>query len=334
MITDTKEVFFKRINALYQAKTPFFFLTDYEGKRMEVSTLNELNETAQERQIYFQAPGMCYPQVINSGASLPGKPLHWQKHPVTFEAYKQAFDIVKEALQWGNSYLVNLTCSTPVDTNYSLSELYALGQGKYKLLYNDQFVHFSPEPFIRIENNRVSSYPMKGTIEENEYNAADKLLLSEKEIAEQYTIVDLIRNDLHQVASDVEVTSFRYLERLKTNQKHLYTVSSHITGTLRPNYLHHPGDILRVMLPAGSITGAPKAATMQIIRQAETHQRNYYTGVWGYYNGQVFDSCVIIRYLESTPKGYIFKSGGGITSLSDAQTEYQEMISKVYVPLP
>lgn len=332
MITDTKEVFFKRINALYQAKKPFFFLTDYEGKQMEVTAMEQLDNT-----IHFQAPDLSHSDPVRAKAALTqpsGKPLHWHKHPIPFKAYKKAFDLVRQRLQAGDSYLVNLTCSTPVETNYRLSELYALGQGKYKLNYRDQFIHFSPEPFIRIENDQISSYPMKGTIEENELGSADRLLGSEKEIAEQYTIVDLIRNDLHQVATRVEVASFRYLEKIKTNQKDLYTISSHITGRLRPAYLNNPGDVLSAILPAGSITGAPKVATKQIIRQAETHNRNYYTGVWGYYNGQVFDSCVIIRYLENTPDGLIFKSGGGITSLSDAWAEYQEMISKVYVPIP
>lgn len=300
---------------------------------MEVTAIDEKEEELYNG-IRFQAPGMRFPKMQLNRHTDPGNPLIWHKHPISFDAYQRSFETVKQGLQQGNAYLVNLTCSTPVDTNYSLADLYELGQSKYKLLYRGRFVHFSPEPFIRIENDRISSFPMKGTIEENEPDAADKLRLSEKEIAEQYTIVDLIRNDLHQVASGVKVASFRYLEKLKTNQKDLYTVSSHITGTLRPAYLHHPGDVLKAMLPAGSITGAPKAATMKIIRQAETHNRNFYTGVWGYYNGRLLDSCVIIRYLESTPEGFIFKSGGGITSLSEAEAEYHEMIAKVYVPLP
>jgi len=341
MITDAKDVFFNRINELYQRKTPFFFLTDYHGRQMEVSSLEELKaesgEGAPDRpRISFQSPGLHFPAdtLDNHRTATPDRPLKWQKKPITYGAYKCSFDIVSEGLQKGNSYLVNLTCSTGVQTNYSLAELYELGQGKYKLLYGDQFVHFSPEPFIRIDQDQISSFPMKGTLEENELTTLNDLLLSEKEIAEQFTIVDLIRNDLHQVASNVKVESFRYIEKIKTNQKNLFTVSSHITGTLRPEYKDRPGDILKAMLPAGSITGAPKAATMQIIQAAETHNRNYYTGVWGYYNGEYIDSCVIIRYLENTEQGLIFKSGGGITSLSDPLLEYQEMQSKVYVPLP
>lgn len=308
---------------------------------MEVASLVELEAEAlksgrPDAGVLFQGPGLHFP-AANPGSDatlIQNRPLTWHKKPISYAQYKQSFDIVTEGLQKGNSYLVNLTCSTPVETNYSLSELYQLGQGKYKLFYRDQFVHFSPEPFIRIEADQISSFPMKGTLEENDLNAHSELLLNEKEIAEQFTIVDLIRNDLNQVAKNVTVKSFRYIEKIKTNQKDLFTVSSHITGTLRAAFQQRPGDILRVMLPAGSITGAPKAATMQIIAAAETHHRNYYTGVWGYYNGAYIDSCVIIRYLENTPEGFIFKSGGGITSLSDPILEYQEMQSKVYVPLP
>lgn len=334
MITGAKDVFFKRINELFRKKTPFFFLTDYHCQKMEITPLAELQAEHESLSsaagVHFQAPR------LNFGPNLPvtDKTLLWNKHPMSFARYKKAFNTVKEGLQKGNSYLTNLTCSTPVETNYSLSELFSAGQAKYKLLYRDQFINFSPEPFIRIENGRISSFPMKGTIEDKDIQAAARLMGSEKEIAEQYTITDLIRNDLYQVASSVNVENFRYLEKLQTNENNLYTVSSHITGHLRAEFIGRPGDILCRMLPAGSITGAPKASTMALIKMAETHDRNYYTGVWGYYDGIVLDSCVIIRYLENTPEGFIFKSGGGITSLSDAYAEYLEMISKVYVPIP
>ena len=292
-----------------------------------------MEELEKCKDILFLGPGLSFPKPQPMFLQ-QHKPLQWVKYPIEYEAYLASFKTVQQGLQNGDSYLVNLTCSTPVETNYSLEELYNLGSGKYKLLYRNKFVHFSPEPFFRIKDAQISSFPMKGTIEESELGADTRLLLNEKEIAEQYTIVDLIRNDLNQVAAEVEVASFRYLEKLKTNQKNLFTVSSHIKGRLRAEFLQRPGDVLAKMLPAGSITGAPKLATRLIIQKAESHNRNFYTGVWGYYNGVVFDSCVIIRYLENTPKGFIFKSGGGITSLSSPEAEYQEMLAKVYVPLP
>ena len=88
------------------------------------------------------------------------------------------------------------------------------------------------------------------------------------------------------------------------------------------------------MLPAGSITGAPKKKTVEIIREAETYRRGFYTGVMGYFDGNNLDSGVLIRFLEQGEDNrMIFKSGGGITFQSDVNDEYDEMKKKVYVPI-
>ena len=87
------------------------------------------------------------------------------------------------------------------------------------------------------------------------------------------------------------------------------------------------------MLPAGSISGAPKRKTVEIIREAETYERGFYTGVMGYFDGETLDSAVMIRFLEQDGDRFIFKSGGGITFQSRARDEYEEMISKIYVPI-
>ncbi len=108
--------------------------------------------------------------------------------------------------------------------------------------------------------------------------------------------------------------------------------SSEITGILPAGYQNHIGEILFRMLPAGSVTGAPKQKTVEIIHESEHYERNFYTGVMGYFDGTDLDSGVMIRYIEQTPDGMIFKSGGGITSFSHAESEYKEMTDKVYVP--
>lgn len=87
------------------------------------------------------------------------------------------------------------------------------------------------------------------------------------------------------------------------------------------------------LLPAGSITGAPKTKTMQIISEAETYERGFYTGVMGYFDGNNLDSAVMIRFVEQEGDRMYFKSGGGITCRSEAQSEYHEMKQKIYVPI-
>jgi len=174
---------------------------------------------------------------------------------------------------------------------------------------------------------------MKGTIDAETANAEKLILSDSKELAEHNTIVDLIRNDLSMIAENVTVEKFRYLEHIKTNQKDLWQVSSKITGDLPVNYPAQIGNIIFKMLPAGSVSGAPKQKTVEIIRAAESYKRGYYTGVFGVFDGTNLDSCVLIRFIENQNGQLIYKSGGGITFMSDAQTEYEEMLKKVYVPV-
>jgi para-aminobenzoate synthetase component I len=228
---------------------------------------------------------------------------------------------------------LNLTFPTRIRTNYSLFEIFLLSQAKFKLLFKDHFVVFSPEIFIQIKNNRIFSYPMKGTIDAGTVSAEEKILTDEKEIAEHYTIVDLIRNDLSIVAEKVRVDNFRYIDRIRTNTGCLLQVSSVISGDLEKTYNEKIGEIVFALLPAGSVTGAPKQKTVEIIMNVEGYQRGFYTGVFGYFDGTNLNSSVMIRFIEKTGDQLAYKSGGGITSFSDPVSEYQEMTDKVYVPV-
>jgi len=172
---------------------------------------------------------------------------------------------------------------------------------------------------------------MKGTIAADIPNAKAIILADKKEKAEHSTIVDLIRNDLNLVATKVKVERFRYVEKIRTRQKDLLQVSSEITGSLPTNYAEQIGDILMKLLPAGSISGAPKKKTVEIIQAAEGQERGYYTGVFGYFDGKNLDSGVMIRYIEKNANGLYYRSGGGITTFSDCEKEYQELLDKIYV---
>ncbi|GET22176.1 hypothetical protein JCM18694_24220 [Prolixibacter denitrificans] len=174
---------------------------------------------------------------------------------------------------------------------------------------------------------------MKGTIDAAIPNAASQILNDRKETAEHNTIVDLIRNDLSMVAKKVHVSQFRYIDEVKTHEKTLLQVSSEISGELPSDYHSNIGTIIATLLPAGSISGAPKQKTVEIIKESEIDQRGYYTGVFGLFDGQNLDSAVMIRYIEQKNNQMIFRSGGGITVFSEPEKEYQEMIDKVYVPI-
>jgi para-aminobenzoate synthetase component 1 len=259
--------------------------------------------------------------------------VEWEIDPINFDRYERAFSEVQHHIHNGDTYLLNLTMPSQVKTNLSPEEIFHLSTAPYKIWLKDEFVCFSPEIFVRINNGIISSYPMKGTIDANLENARNLLLNDEKEVAEHHTIVDLIRNDLSMVASNVQVERLMYIDRITTNRGDLLQMSSEISGKLPQNYSSQIGTIISKMLPAGSICGAPKPKTVEIIHKVEKYERGYYTGIFGVFDGRNLDSCVLIRYLEQNGEELIFKSGGGITFMSDCQTEYNELIRKVYVPI-
>lgn len=319
-----------RLNCLAGEGEPFLFVINYAGTDAYVHKLSEVDT----EECLYDFEGITNGGEQNLSASV--RITKWEVEQMRMENYKRSFDIVKSNILLGNSYLANLTCKVAVNCDLTFKEIFFRSRGKYKLLLKDsnkrQFVCFSPETFVRIHNGRIFSYPMKGTLDASIPDAEYLLMSDEKEAAEHATIVDLIRNDLSRVAEHVRVDRYRYIDVLHTNKGDILQTSSEISGTLPGDYKKNIGDILAAMLPAGSITGAPKDKTMEIIREAEGYDRGYYTGIMGIYNKGELNSAVMIRFLEQDKTGMYFKAGGGITSKSDCRKEYEEVLQKVYLP--
>lgn len=254
----------------------------------------------------------------------------FEKFPISIEEYAVKFNKVKEHIAYGNSFLINLTCVTPIKTDLFHWEIFETASSKYKVWFKNNFVCFSPETFIQIKNNKIYSFPMKGTIDASTEDAQRIILTDVKEQAEHATIVDLIRNDLSKVSRNVRVSRYRYYEEVKTQHGIIGQVSSEIVGDLPENFNEFIGDIIFSLLPAGSVSGAPKDKTLEAIIDIEGFERGYYTGIAGYFDGEKLDSCVLIRYIDQKNN---FKSGGGITFQSNLENEYQEMVDKIYVPI-
>lgn len=322
------------MNRLGQLNRPFVFIINYQ---QDASYIEETNDIDSEEIMYDlngfnNTSGLAEENKLT--ISCKNEPaVCWQPRTESFSSYQRSFMIVKRNIMKGNSFLTNLTCRTPIDTNLTLKDIFHRSKAIYKLCVKDAFTVFSPEIFIRIHQGKISSYPMKGTIDASIPCAAQLLMSCQKEAAEHATIVDLIRNDLSMVATEVTVARYRYIDRLRTNSGAILQTSSEIQGVLPDNYHEKLGDIVFTLLPAGSITGAPKRKTMQIIEEAETYDRGFYTGVMGYSDGINLDSSVMIRFVEQDGKSLYFKSGGGITSQSNADSEYKEMKQKAYVPI-
>ena len=336
-----------------------FFLIDFEGNVFIEDVKNLKN-------IYFSFPSFTH-QPVHSYTHTPihpstHPPFYLKKHPIPFERYKKAFDEVIEEIKKGNTYLLNLTFPTKIETNLSLLEIYNTAKALFKLYFKDKFVCFSPERFVKIKNNKIFTYPMKGTIDAKIPNAKEKILNNIKEMAEHTMVVDLLRNDLGIIGTNVKVNKFRFVDKIKAGDKELLQISSEIEATLPKNWGKNWLDILSKLLPAGSVTGTPKKKTVEIIKKVEGYNRGYYTGIFGITDEKTFlDSAVIIRYIERDEKSemrneksemrhekseirnphissliphlYIYKSGGGITIDSNVFEEYNELINKVYIPI-
>jgi len=313
----------QQMNILGKNGKEFVFLIDFEGNSAHVFS-PELTE-----KILWQANNKSNTDKREAKSSIE----KWIANTVSFEKYKHGYDLVQKHIQNGDTYLLNYTQPTKIETNISLEDIFYDSSAKYKVLMKDEFVCFSPETFVKIKNGRISSYPMKGTMDASIENSKERILNDSKELAEHNTIVDLIRNDLSLVAENVTVEKFRYLERINTNKRDLWQVSSKITGDLPKNYTENIGEIVFRMLPAGSISGAPKMKTVEIIKKVEKYHRGFYTGIFGYFDGKDLDSCVLIRYIEKQNGQLVYKSGGGITFMSEAEKEYEELLKKVYVPI-
>jgi para-aminobenzoate synthetase component I len=316
--------FTERLNDWGKQKIPFLFLIDFE---MEKPLAFKLSEVPPEK-IWFKCGDLT-----NCFDSTSTKPVPLHKIPIHVDSYRSKFDVVMKALEKGDSYLTNLTIKTKLQGRIDLKQLFNQSRARYKLMIMDEFLVFSPETFIEIDGRTICTFPMKGTIDAALPGAKVKILSDVKELAEHVTIVDLLRNDLSVVADNVTVKRFRYIQEIKTNEKSLLQVSSEIVGTINNAYQERLGSLLVSLLPAGSVSGAPKPKTLQIIRNAECEKRGYYTGVFGIYDGQKMDSAVMIRFIEQNNGEFFYRSGGGITTQSDPVLEYQEAIDKVYVPV-
>lgn len=317
----------RRMNEWGKELRPFIFVIDY---RQEMSLVEEPESID---------PSVClydFCSVTNVGDSLFApytQNIRWRAFPESEARFAEAFEVVHRNLLAGNSFLVNLTRKIPIDTNLSLEEIFHRSRAPYRLWLHDRFVCFSPEIFVRIRGGNIFAYPMKGTIDAALPDARQALCEDEKEAAEHATVVDLLRNDLSMYATGVTVFRYRYFDRLVTNRGALWQTSSEIGGRLSADYREHLGDLLYDMLPAGSVTGAPKLKTMEIIAEAEGYERGFYTGIAGYFDGSDLDSCVLIRFVEQEGDRLWFKAGGGITSRSRVRSEYEEVKQKVYVPI-
>ncbi len=260
--------------------------------------------------------------------------LKWKKSQ-PLETYIKQFMKIQQYINNGDCYQVNLTQMFEAQTKLSAIDLYFDTRDTTQTPYSCYFsfnedqclLSFSPEQFISIKNRIIESKPIKGTIaNDGTKENLDTLRNSSKNQAENVMIVDLIRNDLGQVcqANSIHVPELFKVESYR-NVHHLV---SHIKGTLRQGVTEL--EAFRACFPGGSITGAPKIRSMEIINELEISSRNAYCGSVFYLNQNGnFDSNILIRTVVKDGEHLYCWAGGGIVADSEVLDEYQESLTKV-----
>ncbi|GAB1402322.1 aminodeoxychorismate synthase component I [Elusimicrobiota bacterium] len=253
------------------------------------------------------------------------------------QEYIKSIGRVKRYIKNGDIYQVNLT--QRFETKYTkdpwllYQRLRNINPAPFSSFidYGDfQIISSSPERFFCVDNRKIQTRPIKGTIARGQNNQQDilnkKILLnSEKDKSELIMIVDVARNDLGRISKigTVKVEKLFSLEKYPT----VYHLVSTVTGELREDVKF--ADIIKATFPGASITGAPKIRAMEIIDELEPTRRNIYTGSIGYldFNGNM-DFNIVIRTIILKGGKAFFQAGGGIVWDSDKESEYKESILK------
>jgi para-aminobenzoate synthetase/4-amino-4-deoxychorismate lyase len=268
-------------------------------------------------------PAPSMPDLIPPGLTLEISP----------EDYRARILEIQQYIAAGDTYQVNFTDRVSFPMHAEPSVLYAsllrqqpVAYGAFLNVAGQHILSFSPELFFRIDGGRILTRPMKGTMARGldaaeDRQAALRLQNDEKNRAEHVMIVDLLRNDLGRISQtgSVVVEELFSVEKYET----LLQMTSTIAGLLRPGVGFY--EIFRSMFPSGSITGAPKLRTMEIIRELEPRPRGVYTGTIGFIapNGSSVFS-VAIRTLTIKDGLACMGVGGGIVADSDPREEYRE----------
>jgi para-aminobenzoate synthetase/4-amino-4-deoxychorismate lyase len=264
-------------------------------------------------------------------------------------AFRFAIDTIHRYIEAGDTYQVNLTFPLHLTVHGNPIALYAalrrqqpVPYGALMVLPDGQSVlSLSPELFVSHTHGRLLAKPMKGTLEadadHHDTDRATALATSTKNRAENLMIVDLLRNDLGRIAQTgtVKVPALFEVERFG----HVWQMTSTIEAECRPDVTL--ADIFSAIYPCGSITGAPKHRTMQILRELETEARGLYTGAIGWFDppkdgralGDFMLSVPIRTLMLDAPTGNdvrqgVMRVGAGIVYDSDAGSEYAECLLK------
>ena len=255
----------------------------------------------------------------------------------TKDEYCRMVTKAKDHIKEGDIFQVVLSNRYEADFEGSIFDTYrvlrTINPSPYMFYFsgsNLEIAGASPETLVKLHNGKLFTYPLAGTRKRGENDKEDialekELLADEKELAEHNMLVDLGRNDLGKISKFGTVKVEKYLSILKFS--HVMHIGSTVTGDVCDDKTGL--DAINAVLPAGTLSGAPKIRAMQIINEQEQNKRGIYGGAIGYldFTGNM-DTCIAIRIVYKRNSKVFVRSGAGIVADSNPESEYQECVNK------
>ncbi len=328
---------FKKIEEYLQNKKWIAGYVSYEcAYHFEDTTVNDFQHNSSFPLLWFgvyDSPKHIQKDILDAITPNPQSKIYNPKLHIDDQTYRNTIDALKEYIINGDTYQINFTDRFEFDLLGNVADLYFklrkkqhVPYGAFLNLGDSQILSFSPELFFKRNGNEITTKPMKGTVKrgrtlEEDYLNEEWLRNDEKNKSENLMIVDLLRNDIGRICKtgSVTVENMYSIKRYET----VIQMTSTVNGLLKTDTSYY--DIFKSLFPCGSVTGAPKIRTMQIINQLENHPRGVYCGAIGFISPDkeaVFN--VAIRTIEAQNKKGTMGVGSGIVFDSDSQQELDE----------
>ena len=325
---DVDLMLFDKVIAFDHFKQKIILIVNARTEYLEIEynkAVNELDNMA--KLIRRGQPAENRPLQLKSGF----RPLFKQ------EAYCEMVEKAKHYIREGDIFQVVLSNRMEADIEGSLFDTYrvlrTVNPSPYMFYFSSDDVEIagaSPETLVKLEDGKLYTYPLAGTrprgaSEEEDKKLEEELLQDEKELSEHNMLVDLGRNDIGKISQigSVKVEQYMNIERYS----HVMHIGSTVSGKIRPDC--DALDAVDAILPAGTLSGAPKIRACEIINELENNKRSIYGGAIGYidFTGNL-DTCIAIR-LAFSKNGKVFvRSGAGIVADSVPEKEYDECQNK------
>jgi len=324
---------FKKVFELLEIYRENYYILGYVRYEAKDVFLNK--EIISELPLCYFEVFDCYKEFIPPAN--PAALLIKTEPMISKECYFSAISDIKKYIEKGYTYEVNYTYPLKVMVDGAAMDIYNWLLKNQTTPYNafikndyEEVLSFSPELFFRLEENKILTKPMKGTIQrgltkEEDIKNIEFLKNDEKNRAENVMIVDLLRNDLGRIAKTGTVKADKLFE-IETHRT-LHQMTSEISAELETTGLY---EIFNAIFPCGSITGAPKISTMKIIEALEIARRGIYCGAIGLISPEECVFSVPIRVLQKQAGDgfYTYHAGGAIVWDSTAEEEWKETITK------